>query len=78
MPAYPEIARRAGVQGEVVLMAVIDQQGAIQELQVKSGHPMLVTAATNAVRQWKYRPFRLNGAAIEVETQITVRFAMNR
>lgn len=78
MPVYPEIARRVGVQGEVVLVAVIGRDGTVDALQVKSGPPMLVPAATEAVRQWRYRPFRLNGETIEVETQITVRFAMSR
>lgn len=78
MPVYPEIARRVGIQGEVVMVAVIGRDGTVEALQVKSGPPMLVPAASEAVRQWRYRPFRLNGETIEVETQITVRFAMNR
>ena len=73
-PAYPPIARTARVQGQVVLSAVIGKDGAIENLHVISGHPMLAGAAVDAVRQWRYRPYVLNGEAIEVETQITVNF----
>jgi protein TonB len=73
-PVYPTIARTARVQGQVVLSAVIGKDGSIQNLRVISGHPMLVGAAVEAVRQWRYRPYILNGDAIEVETQITVNF----
>jgi len=73
-PAYPSLARSARIQGQVVLSAVIGKDGAIENLRVLSGHPMLVGAAVDAVRQWRYRPYILNGDAIEVETQITVNF----
>ena len=73
-PAYPSLARSARIQGQVVLSAVIGKNGAIENLRVLSGHPMLVGAAVDAVRQWRYRPYILNGDAIEVETQITVNF----
>ena len=76
-PPYPTIARAARVQGNVVLKAVIDKEGNIQDLQLASGHPMLVPAAIAAVRQWRYRPYLLNGLPVEVETTITVIFTLN-
>ena len=76
-PVYPHMAQIAGVQGDVVLQAMIDREGNIVQLQAVSGHPMLVPAALDAVRQWRYRPYRLNGEPVEVETQITVRFILS-
>ena len=76
-PVYPPIARAARVQGEVVLSAVIDTNGAIQNLQLVSGHPMLVPAALSAVQQWRYKPYLLNGQPVEVETTITVIFTLS-
>ena len=76
-PVYPSLARSARVQGQVVLAAIISKAGTIQHLQVLSGHPMLVNAALEAVSQWRYRPYVLNGEVIEVETQITVNFKLN-
>lgn len=75
-PEYPALAKQARVQGTVVLRAVIDREGSIQDLQVISGHPLLVQAAINAVRQWRYRPFYLNDQTVEVETQVTVNFTL--
>jgi len=76
LPAYPALARSARIQGQVVLQAVISKQGAIENLRVISGHPMLVPAAIEAVRQWRYRPYFLNNEAVEVETQVTVNFSL--
>jgi protein TonB len=76
-PEYPALAKQARIQGTVVLRAVIDRGGAIQDLQVISGHPLLVQAAINAVRQWRYRPFYLNDQPVEVETQVTVNFTLS-
>jgi len=73
-PAYPKIALAARVSGAVLLKAVIGKDGDIRELQVVSGHPMLIPAAVSAVKQWRYRPYLLNGEAVEVETNITVTF----
>jgi periplasmic protein TonB len=75
-PVYPPLAREARIQGSVVLQAVIDRDGKIKNLQVLSGHPMLVQAAVDAVRRWRYRPYVLNEQPIEVETQITVKFTL--
>lgn len=76
LPAYPPLARAARLQGQVVLQAVISKQGVIENLRVVAGHPMLVPAAIEAVRQWRYRPYVLNNEPVEVETQITVNFSL--
>lgn len=76
-PEYPQLARQARVQGPVVLRAIISREGRIENLQVLSGHPMLVQAAIDAVRQWRYRPYVLNDQPVEVETQITVNFTLS-
>jgi protein TonB len=76
LPAYPPLARSARIQGQVVLQAMISRQGAIENLRVVVGHPMLVPAAIEAVRQWRYRPYVLNNEPVEVETQITVNFSL--
>jgi periplasmic protein TonB len=75
-PVYPTLARSARVQGEVVLSAIIDTNGQISNLQLVSGHPMLVPAALAAVREWRYKPYLLNGQPVEVETTITVIFSL--
>jgi len=75
-PEYPTLARQARIQGTVVLRAVIDREGRIKDLQVLSGHPMLVKAAIDAVSQWRYRPHYLNEQPVEVETQVTVNFTL--
>ena len=76
-PSYPALARTARVQGSVVLAAVIGKDGAIQNLHVISGHPLLTQAALDAVRQWRYRPYILNGEPVEVDTQVTVNFSLS-
>jgi protein TonB len=76
LPVYPPLARSARIQGQVVLQAVISKQGVIENLKVLAGHPMLVPAAKEAVRQWRYRPYVLNNEPVEVETQITVNFSL--
>jgi periplasmic protein TonB len=73
-PVYPRIATLAGIQGQVKLHAIIARDGTIQSLSAISGHPLLVHAALDAVGQWRYRPYFLNGEAVEVETFITVNF----
>jgi len=76
-PVYPQIAKIARTEGAVTLTAIISKSGEIESLHVVSGHPLLVTAAWDAVRQWRYRPYVLNGEPVEVETQITVNFKLN-
>jgi len=75
-PTYPPVARAAHIQGVVVLAAIIDKDGNIQNLQVVSGHPMLAPAAIEAVKQWRYKPFLLSGQPLEVETAVTVTFQL--
>jgi len=75
-PSYPALARQARIQGQVVLRAMISRAGAIENLEVLSGHPMLAPAAVDAVRRWRYRPYVLNGEPVEVETQVTVNFVL--
>lgn len=75
-PHYPALARQARIEGTVVLQAAIGKDGTIQNLRVISGHPMLVPAAMDAVKQWLYRPYLLNGEAVEVDTQINVNFTL--
>jgi TonB family protein len=73
-PIYPHIAAISGIQGQVKLHAIIGRDGKIQSLNAISGHPLLLRAAIDAVEQWRYRPYVLNGEAVEVETLITVNF----
>lgn len=75
-PQYPQMAKVAHVQGDVVLQALIAKNGAIENLRAVSGHPILIQAAMEAVKQWRYRPYLLNGEPVEVETTITVKFHM--
>jgi protein TonB len=75
-PNYPPLARQARIQGSVILAAVISKTGTIENLHLQSGHPMLAPAAIEAVKQWKYKPYFLNGEPVEVETVITVNFTL--
>lgn len=75
-PVYPQLARTAHVEGVVVLEGIIGVDGRIHEIKVKSGHPFLVQAAVEAVRQWIYRPGTLNGELVEVIAPITVTFRL--
>lgn len=77
-PEYPPDARDAHIQGTVILHANIDKQGNVSNLELISGHPMLAPAAIEAVRQWKYRPYLLNGEAVEVDTTIQVNFVLSQ
>jgi protein TonB len=76
-PAYPPLARQARIQGNVLLQAEISKDGTIENLRLISGHPMLAPAAIEAVKQWKYKPYILNGEPVEVDTQITVIFSLS-
>ncbi len=75
-PVYPEEAREKHIQGAVVLNALVGTDGAVQELKLMSGDPLLVNAATDAVRQWRFQPHRVQGRPVEFETRITVNFAL--
>ncbi|HEY1402102.1 MAG TPA: energy transducer TonB [Terriglobales bacterium] len=76
-PNYPPLARQARIQGQVVLQAEISKEGAIQNLQLISGHPMLAPAAIEAVKQWRYKPYLLNGEPVAVDTQVVVNFTLS-
>lgn len=77
-PVYPTLAKQARVSGTVHLEAIIDRNGAIESLRVKSGSGLLVRAAVDAVRQWLYRPTLLNGVPVEVLTEIEVNFRLSQ
>jgi protein TonB len=76
-PMYPALAKTAHIQGVVVIQAVIGKDGAIQNLHVVSGPPMLIQSAMEAVRQWRYKPYYLNGDPVEVDTTINVNFSLS-
>ena len=76
IPTYPPIAKTARIQGRVHLEGIISRQGTIQQLRVMSGHPLLVQAALEAVRQWRYKPTLLNGEPVEVIAPIDVNFIL--
>lgn len=78
MPLYPAIARAAGVQGTIVLMATISKNGNVENLRVASGPAMLQQAAMDAVKTWRYKPYLLNGQPVEVETTVDVVFSLGR
>jgi periplasmic protein TonB len=76
-PTYPPLARQARIQGTVVLRAVIAKDGSIENLTLVSGHPMLAPAAIEAVKQWRYKPYLLNGEPVEVDTEVLVNFTLS-
>ena len=76
-PEYPIIAREARIYGTVQMKAIIGQNGSVEQLNVISGHPLLVPAALNAVKQWVYQPAYLNGNPVEVATEIDVHFTLS-
>ena len=77
-PLYPPLARQTRISGTVRLHAIIAKNGSVEQLEVISGHPLLVQAALDAVRQWKYQPTTLNGENVEVDTTIDVIFSLNQ
>jgi len=77
-PVYPPLAKQARISGVVHLNVIIGKDGTVQNLTVASGHPLLVPAAMEAVKQWVYEPTLLNGRAVEVATQIEVNFALSQ
>jgi TonB family protein len=76
-PVYPPLARQARIEGTVVLRAVISKEGSIEQLTLVSGHPILVQAAIDAVKQWKYKPYLLNSEPVELDTEIQVNFTLS-
>jgi protein TonB len=77
-PVYPPLARQTRIAGTVRLHAIIAKDGTVQQLEVMSGHPLLVQAALDAVRQWRYQPTLLNGEPVEVDTTVDVIFSLNQ
>lgn len=75
-PMYPPLERQTRISGTVKLHAIIGKDGTVQSLQVESGHPLLVQAALDAVRQWRYQPTLLNGEPVDVDTEIDVIFSL--
>lgn len=75
-PVYPPLAKQARIQGTVRLQAIIAKDGSVIQLEVQSGHPLLVQAALDAVRQWRYQPTLLNGEPVEVVTTVDVVFTL--
>ena len=76
-PQYPAIAKAAHISGTVHLRAIIGKDGSVRALEVVDGNPLLARAALLAVQAWRYRPTRLNGEPVEVETYVTVNFVLN-
>jgi protein TonB len=77
-PKYPTEAGRERIEGTVVLMAVIGKDGTVQDVRVQSGLSVLAEAAIEAVKQWRYRPYLLNGEPVEVDSQITINFNLSK
>ena len=75
-PQYPEAAKQQHIQGPVILGVLVGIDGSVKDLSILSGHPLLASAATDAVRQWRFKPHQLKGKAVEFETRITVNFAL--
>jgi protein TonB len=77
-PQYPEAARKARMEGVVILEAIITDQGSVEDVRVlKSVNPLLDASAVRAVQQWKYKPATLNGRAVRVYLTVTVTFRLN-
>ena len=76
-PVYPALAQQARIQGIVKLNVVISKEGAVRNVSVISGHPLLIPPALDAVKQWTYQPTLLNGSPVDVTTEITVPFNLD-
>lgn len=75
-PEYPELAKRARVSGLVIMQVIVNEGGAVEEVKIVRGHPLLNDAALRAVRQWRYSPYLLNGEPIPVSATVTVKFVL--
>src|SRR5258708_3992046 len=78
VPAYPESAKMSGVEGDVVMQALISKEGTVKRLHVVEGDSRLRSAAEEAVYKWRYRPYVLQGRPVEVATTVTVNFNLDR
>jgi protein TonB len=76
-PSYPVLARQMKVQGAVVIQALISADGSIQDLRILSGPSILASAAQEAVRQWRFKPYLQNGQQVETQAKITVNFTIS-
>jgi periplasmic protein TonB len=76
-PQYPPEAGRARIEGTVVLMALIDKDGSVKDVRVESGLPLLAQAAIDAVKQWRYKPYLIDGEPVEVDSRITINFTLS-
>jgi len=76
-PEYPLEAGRKRIEGTVVLMAVIGKDGTVHDVRVESGLPLLAQAAIDAVKQWRYKPYLLNGEPVEIDSHITINFTLS-
>ena len=77
IPTYPMVAQASRTSGTVILQATISRTGTIENLRVVSGPALLQQAAREAVKQWRYKPYMLNGQAVEVETTVNVQFTLD-
>jgi protein TonB len=75
-PSYPSTALRLRMEGSVQLLATVSKKGDISAVKVLSGDPSLAKAAVDAVKQWKYKPYLLDGTPVEIQTQVTVNFKL--
>jgi TonB family protein len=75
-PEYPEAAKNAGVQGDVLMRVIVNQDGAVRDVQVEDGSPQLAPAAVDAVRQWRFNPYQVNGASHEFQARLVVHFRL--
>jgi protein TonB len=75
-PVYPRSALNLKIEGIVELMATIAKTGAISQVKILSGDSQLARAASDAVKQWKYKPYLLNGEPVEIQTQVTINFKL--
>jgi protein TonB len=75
-PSYPHEAKVAGVKDDVIFRIVVGTNGRVKEIHLRRGKPILIEAAAKALSQWQYKPYVLNGTAVEFETFATVRFQL--
>lgn len=75
-PIYPPLAKQVRIQGKVKVQVVISKAGTVESVNVVSGHPLLVQAAVNAVKQWQYKPFLAEGQPITASTEVEVPFSL--
>ena len=76
-PQYPAEAGRARIEGTVILLAVIGIDGSVKDVRVENGLPLLAQAAIDAVKQWRYKPYMINGEPVEVDSRITINFTLS-